>query len=113
MLQLAALVLSGVAGEQDGDGVEVRAGETAYPVLWIIFSGIPQHFCARDHALLELFRERGQRALIYTKCAQAVPGEGHRYPALVVVDRSSDLRGRLHLFANRFQPSSPARRVAK
>ena len=101
VLQLAAPVLGAVAGEQDDDGMEVRAGETAYPVLWIIFSGIAQHVRARDHALLEFLGERGQRGLVHAQRAKAVPGEGHRYPALVVVGQSSHLRGRLHLFGNR------------
>ena len=45
--------------------------------------------------------------------AQAVPGEGHRHPALVLFDRSHDFRGRLRLFTNCRQPGSSARGVAK
>ena len=109
----AACALGGVAGKQDGDGVEVRAGEAAHPVVRMILSGVAEHLRAGDHALLELFGERGQRSLIHAKRAQAVPGEGHRHPAFVVFDRSHDFRGRLHLFKNRRQPCPSARGVAK
>jgi hypothetical protein len=96
---MALLALGRVAGKQDSDGVEVRAGETAHPVVRMIVAGISKHFRARDHALLELFGERGQRSLIHAERAQAVPGEGHRHPA-IVFGRSADLSGRLHCFAN-------------
>ena len=113
VLGQAALALSGVAGEQDGDGVKVRAGEASHPVVGMILSGVAEHLRAGDHALLELFGERGQRSLIDAECAQAVPGEGHRHPALVFFDRSQDFRGRLRLFTNRRQPGPSARGVAK
>ena len=104
VLRLAAPALGGIAGEQDRDGVKVRAGEASDPVVRMILSGVAEHLRAGDHALLELFGERGQRTLIHAKRAQAVPGEGHRHPALVLFDRSPHLRGRLHLFTNRRQP---------
>src|SRR5205085_11488151 len=59
------------------------------------------------------FAERGQRRLSDAKFAQAIPGEGHRHPALVFFDRSHDFRGRLRLFTNRRQPGPSARGVAK
>ena len=102
VLDLATAALGGIAGEQDDDGVEVRAGETAHPVIRMIFSGIAEHLRAGDHALLELLGERGQRSLIHAERAQAVPGEGNRHPALVLVDRSSD----------RPRPTAPFRRIA-
>ena len=108
MLDLGAAALGGVAGEQDDDGVEVRAGETAHPVVRMILSGIAEHLRAGDHALLELFGKRGQRSLIHAERAQAVPGEGHRHPALVFFDRSVDFRGRLHFVAE-----SPTARLVR
>ena len=113
MLYLAAATLGCIAGEQDGDGVKVRAGEASHPVVRMIFSGVAEHLRAGNHALLELFGERGQRTLIDAKCAQAVPGEGQRHPPLVFVDRSRDFRGRLRLLMNRRQPCPSARAVAK
>jgi hypothetical protein len=113
VLSQAAPALSGVAGEQDGDGVKLRAGEASNPVVRMILSGVAEHLCAGNHALFELFGERGQRALIDAECAQAVPGEGHRHPALVFFDRSQDFRGRLRFLTNRGQPGPAARGVAK
>ena len=60
VLHLATPALRGVAGEQDRDGVEVRAGQTAHPVVRMIHPGIPEHLRAGDHALLEFLRERGK-----------------------------------------------------
>ena len=60
VLGLAALALGGVAGEQDRDGVQVGAGQTAHPVVRMILSGIAEHLRAGDHALPELLRKRGQ-----------------------------------------------------
>src|SRR5260370_10686877 len=113
VLYLAAITLGSITGEQDGDGVKVRAGEATHPVVRMILSGIAEHLRPGNHALLELFGERGQRALIGAKCAQAVPGEGHRHPALIFFDRSHDFRGRLRLFTNHRQPGPSARGVAK
>src|SRR5260370_1226963 len=79
----------------------------------MILSSVAEHLRAGNHALLELFGERGQRTLIDAKCAQAVPGEGQRHPALVFFDRSHDFRGRLHLLTNCRQPGPSARGVAK
>src|SRR3954454_15904864 len=113
VLSQAALALGGVAGEQDGDGVKLWAGEASNPVGGMILSGVAEHLRAGNHALLELFGERGERALIDTECAQAVPGEGHRHPALVFFDRSQDFRGRLRFLTNRGQPGPTTRGVAK
>ena len=60
MFDLTATALRGVAGEQDNDGVEVCAGKTTHPVLRMVPSGVAEHLRARDHALLELLRERGK-----------------------------------------------------
>ena len=100
MFNLAALTLSGVAGEQDDDSVEIRAGEAAHPTFRVIYAGVAEHFRAGDHSLPELFRERGQRSLVDTQCAQAVPGEGDRHPTFVLVHRSLHRHSRLHLVCN-------------
>ena len=71
--------------------MKVRAGEATDPVVRMILSGVAEHLRAGNHALLELFGKRGQRSLVHAKCAQAVPGEGHRHPALVLFDRSHDI----------------------
>ena len=81
VLYLAATTLGSIAGEQDGDGVKVRPGEASHPVVRMVLSGVAEHLGAGDHALLELFGERGQRSLIDAKRAQAVPGEGHASPS--------------------------------
>src|SRR6478672_4707991 len=73
VLYLAAITLGSITGEQDGDGVKVRAGEATHPVVRMILSGLAEHLRPGNHALLELFGERGQRALTDAKCAQAVP----------------------------------------
>ena len=113
MLGLAALPLGGVAGKQDRNGVKVGPGEAADPVVRMILSGVAEHLRAGDHSLLELLGKRGQRSFVHAQCAQAVPGEGHRHPAFVLVDRSLHRRGRLHLFTDRRQPGTSARGVAK
>ena len=69
VLYLAALSLGSIAGEQDRDGVKIRAGEAAHPVVRMIFSGVAEHLRAGDHALLELFGERGQRSFIHAQRA--------------------------------------------
>src|SRR6476619_1624049 len=74
VLSQAAPALGGVAGEQDGDGVKLWAGEASNPVVRMVLSGVAQHLCPANHALLELFGERGERALIDAECTQAVPG---------------------------------------
>ena len=110
--QAACTLQQVVAGKQDGDGVKVGAGEA--PTRCPDDSLRCRQASPRgNHALLELFGERGQRTLVDAKCAQAVPGEGHRHPALVSFDRSHDFRGRLRLFTNRRQPGPSARGVAK
>ena len=52
MLGYAAPALRGVAGEQDDDGVEVRAGEATDPVVGVILSGVAEDLRPGDHALL-------------------------------------------------------------
>ena len=66
MLRQASLALRFIAGEQDDDRVEVRAGQAADPVVWMVLSGVAEHLRARNHALLELFGESGQRSLVHT-----------------------------------------------
>ena len=53
----AALALRDVAGEEDGDGVEVRAGQASHPVVGMIRARVAEDLRAGDHALLELLRE--------------------------------------------------------
>ena len=113
MLGSAALPFGGVAGKQYRNGVKVGPGEAAHPVVRMILSGVAEHLRAGDHSLPELLGKRGQRSFVHAQCAQAVPGEGHRHPAFVLVDRSLHRRGRLHLVCNRRQPGPSARGVAK
>ena len=65
VFDLTAIALGGVTGEQDSNGVEVRAGEAAHPVVGMILPRITEHFRAGNHALSELFGEGGQRILIH------------------------------------------------
>ena len=69
MLGLAARPLGGIAGKQDRDGVKVRPGEAAQPVVWVVLSGIAEHFRAGDHALLEFFGKGRQRNFVHTQRA--------------------------------------------
>ena len=87
-----------VAGEQDHDCVQVRAGQFSDPVIWVILPGVAEHLGPGDHSLLELFGKRGQRSLIYTQRPQPVPGEGHGHPAILLLDGSPHRRSRLHFF---------------
>ena len=83
VLGAAALAFGGIAGEEDDDGVQVRAGQTADPVVGVIRAGIAEHLRAGRHALPELLRKRGERGFVHAERAQAVPGECHGHPALV------------------------------
>ena len=69
VLHPAALTLGVVAGEQNRDGVKIRAGESADPVVRMIFSGVAEHLRTGDHSLLELFGEGGQRSFVHAECA--------------------------------------------
>src|SRR5437588_4916347 len=82
VLGLATLALNDVAGKQNDYGMEVWIGEATDPVGGMIFSAVTEHLRAGDHALLELFRERCERCLVHTQSTQALPGEGHRHPAI-------------------------------
>src|SRR6185312_17293548 len=55
MLGLATLALRTIAGEEDGDGVEVRAGQASHPMVGVIRARVAQDLRPGDHALLELF----------------------------------------------------------
>ena len=63
-----------------------RSGLARPPTQWSGWfgAGVAEHLRARGHALPELLRERGERSLVHAERAQAVPGEGHRHPALVL-----------------------------
>src|SRR5437763_7699071 len=63
--------------------------------------------------LFDLFWNRGQRGVIYTQCAQAIPCECHRHPAFVLVDGLAHRLCGMHLFQNRRQPRPSARGVSK
>ena len=88
-----------------------RAGQPAHPVVRMIRARVAEHLRAADHALLELLGERGQRRLVHAQRAQAVPGEGHGHPALILVstDRRACCR-RLHLVEDAREPGASARR---
>jgi hypothetical protein len=69
VLRQAALPLGAVAGEQDRDGVQVRAGESTHPVVRVIAPGVAQHLRPGDHALLELLGKGGQGGLVHPQRA--------------------------------------------
>ena len=58
-----------IASKQNGDGVQVRAGEPAYPAVRMIDAGITEDLRTRDHALSELFGKGRERRLVNAKCA--------------------------------------------
>ena len=113
VLRHASLALRFIAGEKDNDGVQSRARQATYPVVWMVCSCVAEHLRAGHHTLPELFRERGQRSLVNTQCTQAIPSERHGHPALFLFDRSTYLRGRLNLLPDRRQPRPSARRISK
>jgi Ca2+:H+ antiporter len=59
MFCLAAPALCTLAGEEDGNRVEVGAGQPAHPVVRMILAGVAEDRRAGHHALPELLRERG------------------------------------------------------
>jgi hypothetical protein len=52
----------------------------------MIGAGVTEDVRARRHALLELLRERGERCFVHAQSLEAIPSEGHRHPALVLID---------------------------
>ena len=58
-------LLRTIAGEEDGDGVEVRAGQAPHPMVGVIRARVAEDLRPGDHALLELFGERAQRRLVH------------------------------------------------
>ena len=76
----AALALGDVAGEEDDDGVEVRAGKAADPVVGVVGPRVSEDLRPGRHALPELFREGGERSLGDAEGPQPVPGEGDGHP---------------------------------
>ena len=113
MLRLAAIALRAIAGEEDGDGVQVRAGQAAHPVVGVIGARVAEDLGAGDHALLELLGERAQRRLVHSQRPQAVPGEAHGHPAVVLVHRGARLGGRLHRRQEAREPAPPGRGAAE
>src|SRR5262245_9149322 len=75
--------------------------------------GITENFGSGGHALFELLRERGERCFVHAESLEAVPGERHSYPTLVLIDRIQDIRRRLHGLENLVQPPSATRSFAK
>ena len=60
VLRYASLALRFIAGEEDGDGMEIGAGQAADPVVWTIYSCVAKHLRTRDHPLPELLGKSGQ-----------------------------------------------------
>ena len=87
VLANAALSFGDVAGKEDHDRVEVRAGKAAHPVIGMIGPGIAEDRGARRHPLTKLFGKRRQTCVIDAERTQAVPGEGDGDPARI--NRSS------------------------
>ncbi len=113
MLRLAALALCTIAGEEYGDGVEVRARQASHPMVGMIRTRVAEDLCPGDHALLELFGKRAQRRRIHPQCPQTVPGEAHGHPAAVFVHRGASLGGRLHRRQDTREPTPPGRGIAE
>ena len=75
-----------VGGERGDDDVDVRRPEGRLPVGGGAVADVAQGFGAGRHALLELERKAVQRRLGYPEGTQAVPGEGHGDPGVLVRD---------------------------
>ena len=86
MLSLAARAFSEVPGEEDDNGMQVIAGQPAYPMVRMVRANIAENLRAGRHALTELLGKGGQRGFGYAESAQAVPREGHRDPAALGID---------------------------
>ena len=83
VLRLTTPPLRRIFGEKDYDSVEVWTRRIVHPVLRMICAAVAENLGAGYHTLFELFRKRGQRGVIYTQRAQAIPCECHRHPSLV------------------------------
>src|SRR4051794_27470013 len=81
MLSNRPLALGAVAGEENGDRVEIRAGKTSNPIVGMVFADVADHLIAGDHPLPEFLWKGGERILAHAQCAQPVIGESHGYPA--------------------------------
>src|SRR5438132_13863122 len=87
VLCLAPLSFLRIAGKEDNDGMKVRTGQASDPIVRMVRARVAEYLRTRYHALLELSRKAGQRALIHTQRSQTVPGESHQHPSLVLFER--------------------------
>ena len=113
MLQDAPALLRFVTRKEDDDGMQIGAGELADPMFGGIDAVVAEYRSPGRHALLELLRERGERSLVQSERAQAVPGESHRHPALVLVDAGAHRRRRTNRLLDRRHPGAAASAVAE
>ena len=61
MLPDATLALRDIPGEEDDDGMEIRTGQAADPMVGVIGACIVEYPRPGRHALAELFGEGRQR----------------------------------------------------
>src|SRR4051794_39379659 len=108
MLGETADPLGAIPGEQNGNRVEVGAGESADPMVGMVRAGVAQHLRAGDHALLELLREALEGGFVHPQSPEPVPGEGQRHPALARGERRLDVGRGLDLLEQRAHPRPSA-----
>src|SRR5690242_2662716 len=68
----APLAFRDIAGEQNGNGMQVRACQAPQPVVRMVGARGPENICSRGHSLTELLGKGGQRGFIHSECLQAV-----------------------------------------
>ena len=83
-----ALTLGHIAGEEDDQRMELRAGQAAHPVVGVVGARVAEDRGPGGHALAKLLGEGRQRGLIHAQRAQAIPGQGDGQPARVQVRRT-------------------------
>ncbi len=113
MLERTTLQFRRIACKQDHDGMQVGACRLVDPVRGIIASGIAEHLRSRHHALAEFLRRACERCLVHPERTQAVPGECHGDPALVLLHGfAHGLRG-VDLVQDGGEPRPPTGRIGE
>ena len=113
VLRDAPVLLRFVPRKENDDRMQIGAGKLADPMFGSIRAVVAEHLRPRRHALLELLRKRGERSLVQSERAQAVPGESGCHPTLVLVDAGAHRRRGMNGLFDRRHPGAPAGSVAK
>src|SRR3954451_2750356 len=113
MLPRTPLPLGLIAREQNGDGVQVRAVESAFPMIGMVRASVADHLGTGGHALSKFLGEGGERRLVDPQRPQSVPGERHGDPASFPVHRCHDGLRRRNFVDESGKPGSPLCRLTE